>query len=781
MVLKLNTEVLNGLCSADQLELLDAVDQLRLQGIDHYVSLPQIIVCGDQSSGKSSVLEAISGVPFPVRSNLCTCFPTELILRRSSREDVSVSIVPHDHEQLKRSETSNPTEFHKKLKGFEGLAELIESAKVAMGITMQGKSFSKDLLRIEISGPHHPHLTIVDLPGLVHSETKQQTAAEVELVRDVVQSYMKKTRSVILAVVSAKNDFANQIVLKLARATDPKGRRTMGVITKPDTLVPGSGSESMFLDLAENKEVEFGLGWHVLKNLDSEQVSGSSLLHQRNEEEKAFFSQGAWSRLSSDMLGVGELRKRLSEVLLRQIATELPSLIKEIDQELNVCEADLKELGKPRATAMEQKQLLIDIGEKFGLIVKDIRNGYYLGSFFSKADTTRGYQQRLRAVVQQLNRDFAYVMRRQGAARIIRSSAMGSSISSTPYISRDDFVQEVRNLLRRSRGIELPGRFNELIVTDLFQQQSTPWRKITLDHVVECWAAAEKTLRLIINAIADPSTGTQIIRQVIEPAMGQLKKEIISKANDLIDSHVVCHPMTYNGEYLEEVHRIQDKRRTEFNTGIIRRFFGLGDDDMTSVSLGHYNKYNMENLIAQLSKRQEADEEKLAASEAIDCMEAYYNVALKRMIDDVAIEVVERKLMAKLSDILSPTVVFKMPEDLVSAIAGESNKTRARRIQLSNQVDVLIKGSETCKRFARLRIDDESVVPDDSAAEDGGFQSEEPVQKHESPVKFWDGSEEEQAPKIKSEAEVPRNKKSKLKGKRWANGWAVAEAAAGEV
>lgn len=89
------TDALNGLCSEDQLDLLDSVDCLRSQGISHYVSLPQIIVCGDQSSGKSSVLEAISGVSFPTKSNLCTRFPTELVLRKTSHIGVSVSIVPH--------------------------------------------------------------------------------------------------------------------------------------------------------------------------------------------------------------------------------------------------------------------------------------------------------------------------------------------------------------------------------------------------------------------------------------------------------------------------------------------------------------------------------------------------------------------------------------------------------------------------------------------------------------------------------------------------------------
>jgi GTP1/Obg family GTP-binding protein len=50
---------------SEQSEPLDVIDQLRTQGLGRLVELPQLIVCGDQSSGKSSVLEAISRVRFP--------------------------------------------------------------------------------------------------------------------------------------------------------------------------------------------------------------------------------------------------------------------------------------------------------------------------------------------------------------------------------------------------------------------------------------------------------------------------------------------------------------------------------------------------------------------------------------------------------------------------------------------------------------------------------------------------------------------------------------------
>lgn len=63
-------------------QLLDVIDKLRSQGISRFIDLPQLILCGDQSSGKSSVLEAVSGLQFPAKTALCTRFATELILRR---------------------------------------------------------------------------------------------------------------------------------------------------------------------------------------------------------------------------------------------------------------------------------------------------------------------------------------------------------------------------------------------------------------------------------------------------------------------------------------------------------------------------------------------------------------------------------------------------------------------------------------------------------------------------------------------------------------------------
>jgi Dynamin family len=82
----------------------DTVDALRTCGLDGIISLPQLVICVDQSSGKSSVPEAITEIPFPRKENLCTRFATELVLRRSKVARISAQIIP-DKDQSQGSRT----------------------------------------------------------------------------------------------------------------------------------------------------------------------------------------------------------------------------------------------------------------------------------------------------------------------------------------------------------------------------------------------------------------------------------------------------------------------------------------------------------------------------------------------------------------------------------------------------------------------------------------------------------------------------------------------------
>jgi hypothetical protein len=74
--------------------LLDKIDQLFACNAGEYVDLPQLVVVGDQSSGKSSVLEGLTGLPFPRDSGLCTRFATQITFRRSVEAQITVFIIP---------------------------------------------------------------------------------------------------------------------------------------------------------------------------------------------------------------------------------------------------------------------------------------------------------------------------------------------------------------------------------------------------------------------------------------------------------------------------------------------------------------------------------------------------------------------------------------------------------------------------------------------------------------------------------------------------------------
>ncbi|KAF5859807.1 hypothetical protein ETB97_002416 [Aspergillus alliaceus] len=698
MVLRhFSTSSLEVLCTEEHLELLDSVDTLRLQGISHYISLPQIIVCGDQSSGKSSVLEAISGVSFPVRSSLCTRFPTELVLRKSAQTGVSVSIVPHRSRSDVEQETLS--RFHEELESFEGLPQLIENAKTAMGIFTHGKAFSNDLLRVEVSGPDRPHLTIVDLPGLIHSETKQQSAADVALVQDVVQSYMKEPRSIILAVVSAKNDFANQIVLRLAREADPSGKRTLGVITKPDTLVQGSESEAQFFSLAKNQEVDFRLGWHVLKNMDTEK--GTWSLSIRSKQETEFFSTGVWEDLPRSHVGIDTLRERLSRLLLGQIAAELPSLMNEIQAKIDECVKRLEKLGEPRSTLQEQRSYLLHISQSFQNLVKAGLDGSYNDPFFGSAHSESGYQKRMRAVIQNLSEDFAQNINEKGHYRHISNGEDDEKTSNMQlFVTREQYLQHIEMLLRRTRGRELPGTFNPMIVNDLFKEQSQPWQNIAKYYIAKAWEAAKIFIYAAVTEVSDMATSSALLKDVFDPALGNLLKKMEMRLDEMLERHRNGHPITYNHYFTDN---LQKSRRNvlegEFSK-VLTHFFNV-----TEVNTFNFknNTFDLRSLLDSLLKSSETDMIRFAAREALDCTLAYYKVALKGFIDGVATDVVETTLAKSIDQLFSPIVVYHMPDTLVARIAGESKENRDLRDQLSKKLKILGKGSATCRKFVSIQ------------------------------------------------------------------------------
>jgi hypothetical protein len=189
----------------------------------------------------------------------------------------------------------------------------------------EGSTFSEDILLLEVCGPNEEHLSVIDVPGIFKKTTQGQTTQEdMQMVASMVESYVSNPRSVILAVIPANVDTATQSILDMAEKHDPKGVRTLGVLTKPDLV--DAGAENRVMDLLEGRAHQLALGWCMVRNLGQKESEEDK---SRHLVEKNFFRQTApWNKLDGEKVGVEALQLRLRDLLMKLTKDEFPKVSK---------------------------------------------------------------------------------------------------------------------------------------------------------------------------------------------------------------------------------------------------------------------------------------------------------------------------------------------------------------------------------------------------------------------------------------------------------------------
>ena len=191
------------------------------------IELPQIVVVGSQSSGKSSVLESIVGRDFlPRGAGIVTRAPLILQLQTTPA---------HVKDGVKEW-----GEFlhcpKKKFEDFKEIRSEIEAETQRIVGMNKKQAITNTPIRLRITSPRVPNLTMVDLPGMTKVPVGDQPK-DIEIqIRDLLLQYIANPNSIILAVTPANSDIATSDAIQLARAVDPKGDRTVGVLTKIDIM-----------------------------------------------------------------------------------------------------------------------------------------------------------------------------------------------------------------------------------------------------------------------------------------------------------------------------------------------------------------------------------------------------------------------------------------------------------------------------------------------------------------------------------------------------------------
>ncbi|KAH6629293.1 P-loop containing nucleoside triphosphate hydrolase protein [Boeremia exigua] len=360
-------------------EALQIVGKLEQLGLDKQeISLPKCIVLGQQSTGKSSVIEAISGIKTPRDTGTCTRCPLFIELQPSAdprgtwhaeihlMRQYEVDLDPRrPYAEIEFqgwvpaavqtttpfAQTNDPDQLEYLIRCAQrATLSPLENPASFLDPTFDHRDihktlFSPNVVCISISKPGLPPLSFYDLPGII-SFADDDEAFTVTLVKRLVTKYIRDPEALILLTSPLETDVENSVAAGIASRENVKNR-CLGVLTKPDRLPVGE-SPTRLANILKGQHFAMGHGYFVVKNLNSDQIQqGLTHLDARRLEQEFFESVAPWSTDLQDYrsrFGTINLQQYLSLQLGNQVLSELPVIRRQIEDHLAVVEAELSRI-----------------------------------------------------------------------------------------------------------------------------------------------------------------------------------------------------------------------------------------------------------------------------------------------------------------------------------------------------------------------------------------------------------------------------------------------------
>jgi len=275
------------------------------------LQLPSIVVIGSQSSGKSSVLEAIVGHEFlPKGNNMVTRRPIELTLVHTPNAE-------EEYGEFPEIGINNVTDFTQ-------IQRTLSDLNMSVS---ESECISTDPIELKIYSPTVPDLTLIDLPGYIQVINRKQPPILKRKIVELCDRYIVEP-NIILAISSADVDLANSEALTHSRKVDPYGKRTIGVITKMDLVDPEKG-----VDLLINNDYPLELGYvgMVCKPPGKSGFSRQLSLTQKSDQ---YFRSNPIFHQPDVQVGLTALKKRLTTILEENMGQNLYGIVDAVQNEL---------------------------------------------------------------------------------------------------------------------------------------------------------------------------------------------------------------------------------------------------------------------------------------------------------------------------------------------------------------------------------------------------------------------------------------------------------------
>lgn len=302
------------------------------------IQLPQIVVVGAQSSGKSSVIENLVGRDFLPRGiGIVTRRPLILQLVNvpngksetdtRSETDEDSSGCSDDHGEGPSSQQSNGTPrewakfLHTKEKIYTDFDEIRnEIENETDRLSGSNKGICTDPISLKIYSPKVLNLTLVDLPGITKVPVGDQPEDIETQVHKLILKYISNPNSIILAVTAANTDMATSEAIKMALEVDPDGRRTLAVVTKLDIMDAGTDA----IDVLCGRVIPVKLGIIGVINRSQLDINKKKDIAEAVTDEQEFLQRRYPSVANRN--GTRYLSRTLNRLLMHHIRDCLPAL-----------------------------------------------------------------------------------------------------------------------------------------------------------------------------------------------------------------------------------------------------------------------------------------------------------------------------------------------------------------------------------------------------------------------------------------------------------------------
>ncbi|TFK21928.1 hypothetical protein FA15DRAFT_597001 [Coprinopsis marcescibilis] len=640
----------NASLSSARRQMLDLVNRLVSTGVQVDIDLPQIAVIGAQSAGKSSLIESISGITLPRAAGTCTRCPTECQLSHSNskwRCDVSLQFNTDSKGQplgQVRRETFGPTIYDK-----AEVEDRIRRAQLAVlnpnraskqfleGDESELKfddtlSFSQNFVSLKISGRGVADLSFVDLPGLIASvSTGRGHSNDIALVESLVTTYIKRPSCIILLTVACETDFENQGAHRLTKLHDPQGKRTVGVLTKPDRIP--TGEEYNWLPFIRNEREALEHNWYCVKQPSSNDIKNNVTWEEARQRENDFFSSTApWSELESyyqKHLRTSNLVDRLSSVLSDLISKRLPQIQEELDKSINAVQDAINALPPPPSSnpfneiVTRMHRFTSDVGKhvlegmpsnsskglfqcirfdhmKFRKAIRDTAPEFrpyekrYAGMRQYTEPTFLGHEEEVEVVREETVQEV--IFREETVDEVSESEGSKSEeeVNSAYHVAARDegpfeqppltaiFVDQVHSRAQNARTRELPGHVPFVVQKEYIEEIIYKWRLPSIRLLQSVQVHLAKLVKdLVTKHFHGYGAGTleQRVRTIMHKHLAECIMTAQSRLEWLLE--LEAHPFTLNSHYLADY---KDKFFSFYKAGREREIRGLFSDQIEAYT-----------------------------------------------------------------------------------------------------------------------------------------------------------------------------------------------------